>query len=148
MKCPADHPELADFMLSALGHVCEEYGMPYFISGGTCLGLYRNGTYIPDDCDLDAAIVHTQTRWNELPLLLYSWGLITDSHGEFENHHYWKDDMLLDITWVKPTGFYAAREFIHGYPVPSPVEEYLAWKYGDTWETPLKEGQYALQHEH
>jgi len=148
MKCPADHPELADSILNQFSTVCEIYGITHFITGGTCLGFRRNGAYIPDDCDLDVAIAFVQEHWDDLPLILYAHGLTSDSGGKFENRHYWKDDMLLDITWVEPTGFYAACDFINDYPVPSPVEEYLIWKYGDTWQTPLKEGQYVLQHEH
>jgi len=145
MKCPADYPELADSMLHQLAIVCEEHNITYFISGGTCLGFYRSGTYIPDDHDLDVAMIFSQ-HCSKLPLALYSHGLVPDSHGEHENRHYWKDNMLLDITWVEPTGFYAAHEILNGYPVPTPVEEYLLWKYGDTWKTPMKEG-YPFRHE-
>jgi hypothetical protein len=146
VKCPADYPELADYLLQAFVQVCQEHGLSHFITAGTCLGFCREGTYIPDDNDIDVAVAYTPEAYNGFPLFMHQRGIITDTHGAFENRHYWKDDMLLDITWVNPTGFYASCDYIKGYPVPSPVEEYLAWKYGDAWRTPMRTG-YPSQHE-
>jgi hypothetical protein len=146
MKCPADYPKLADSILNRFHVACGAHGITHFITGGTCLGFYRNRAYIPDDPDIDVAVIFSQKTWNDLPLILHQYGLITDSYDRFENRHYWQDDMLLDITWVEPTGFYAEQDCLLGWPVPSPVEEYLAWKYGDTWQTPMRTG-YPFQHE-
>ena len=150
MILPCNNPELADHILSCLAQICTEHDILYFISCGTCLGFYRDNDYIPDDNDLDASIIFSHEHFNILPALLYPYGIVADSHGKFEGRHFWKDDMLLDITWVKPEGFYKSHDEIgrNGiiYPAPHPIEEYLAWKYGSTWQVPMKEG-YTLQHE-
>jgi len=150
MILPAKNPELADSILQTVDQVCTELSVPYFISGGTLLGFYRDGGYIPWHHDIDISMV--SNNYYQLLEAFYHYGLISDSYGEFEGCHFWKGDMLLDIIWVEPQGFYESYDEIEhngiAYPAPYPIEEYLEWKYGPTWRTPMREGEYTLQHEH
>lgn len=149
MIFPANAKEHADAMLLSLANVCTRLSVPYFLKAGTCLGLYRDGTYIPDDSDLDVVIA--STRFQEIISALHQEGIVVEGWGHWENRHFWKGNMLLDITWVEPEGFYADHDILryndYDYHIPHPIEEYLEWKYGDTWRTPLPKGQFTLRHE-
>jgi len=150
MKCPANYPELADSILQAVAQISTELSISCFITGGTLLGFYRGDGYIPWHNDIDVAMIHS--HYFQLIDTFYRYGLVSDPFGKHEGRHFWKDDMLLDIHWAKPEGFYSFQdELEHNgviYYTPYPIEEYLEWKYGPTWRTPLREGEYTLQHEH
>lgn len=146
---PANATKQADEILLAIANTCTRLSIPYFLAQGTLLGLYRDGTYIAEDNDLDVAVVRQNPQG--IIVALHQEGLIVEGSGHWENRHFWKWGMLLDITWVKPERFYADHDILnynnYDFRIPHPVEEYLEWKYGDTWRTPLKEGQYTLRHE-
>jgi len=148
---PADAKDQADAILFTIAQICTQLNIPYFLIAGTCLGLYRDGTYIPDDNDIDIAIIYTPDNYDEITYDLRYWGFATDMGSDYEGTHWWKWDILLCITWMVQQGFYESHDIIsynkYDYRAPHPVEEYLAWKYGPTWETPLQRGEYEMQHE-
>jgi len=148
---PAAAKDQADAILLTVTNVCLQLDIPYFLIAGTCLGLYRDGAYIPDDHDIDIAIIYSPDNLDRVIHDLLMWGFQTDVGSDHENNHWWKWDILTDITWMIQQGFYETHDVIqynnHDYHTPYPVEEYLTWKYGLLWDVPVKRGEYAFQHE-
>lgn len=49
-------------MLIEFDKICTKHNIPYFISGGTCLGAVRHGGFIPWDDDIDVDVWHTDYK--------------------------------------------------------------------------------------
>ena len=148
MIFPAQYPLIADAILETVANTCLQLDIPYFLSYGTCLGLYRDGAYIPTDNDLDFSMVYSQEGFDGLAKHIQDFGFLPDIGNEWEGVHFWKYGILADFHWVYAESYYAQHEQItyrgYKYHVPSPVEGYLAWLYGEDWRTP-KEGFQQLR---
>lgn len=107
-----------------------ELGLTPVLWRGTCLGIYRDGTYTESDTDIDVAV---ETKGRErLCKKLIEQGF---THGIGKNHLI-KARMFLDIYTYDgktETIAYKGRE----YNVPSPVEKKLEKWYGKEWRTPV-----------
>jgi len=151
MIFPAQMPDLANAILETAAQICLGGDIPYFVMGGTLLGLYRGGTYISTDPDLDIAVAYSEDNYRAFVDGLLVVGFTPDIGNQWEGRHFWKYDILLDVVWVAQKGYYASHDILHyndyDYHTPYPIEDYLEWKYGPTWRTPLKVGEYVQQHE-
>lgn len=49
-------------MMVDFDRICRKHDIPYFISGGTCLGAVRHGGFIPWDDDVDIDVWHTDYK--------------------------------------------------------------------------------------
>jgi len=143
---PSNEPENADDILNTLYKVCAELDITYFLYGGTALGFYRDGGYIPLDNDIDVGILSTPEKFLELRATLEAEGFAID---EDSYNHYWKHNILLDIRggtdyWgpepviqrcvvLYTEQFDAVSYKGRAYNIPHPIEEHLACHYGPNW---------------
>lgn len=148
MIFPAHEPKQANAMLYTIAKQCLHFDIPYYLAYGTCLGLYRDGAHIPYHNDLDLAIVYSDKNFENLSQSLISCGFEATIGGEEEGGHFWKWGILADLHWVFQKSYYEQHDTLrydgYDYHVPHPVEGYLEWLYGPTWETPI-EGVAQLQ---
>ena len=133
-------------------------------SAGTALGIYRNGTFIPHDTDLDFEIKlnyqkdNTELLKNIEETFLYN--------GFSLNRKMWYDDKLMQLAFVKNKVifdiymmydgvddenlinfnehgiYYIPKELVKNLAfckslyVPYPTSDYLEFRYGNDWATP------------
>lgn len=133
----------------------------WFLSGGTLLGVCRDGDFIPWDWDVEVTVLTEEAREKESELLngLVDAGfLIASSDTSFENFKIvalgWgteyeilgrylreSDDTRARNTIKVPARFFKKSEIVtfrgHDFLAPSPVDQFLKALYGD-WKTPLK----------
>jgi len=143
---PSENIDLADEILRALYDVCKERGVFFFLASGTCLGLYRDGTWAEDN-DIDVVLVCGKEGYESV------WGELAGLPGWKSSCGLRKGKVQLDLQrtdpdlpyivpgW-KPNPFtfecfdifeYNGMELL----VPSPVEKYLAWEFSERWHIPM-----------
>lgn len=135
----------------------------YWISSGTLLGLYRDHQLIPHDTDLDVNVLdHLEITEKDLP----GFRLMRTQHykGKVMQTAFIKDDVIFDNYYFYSEGEYAVNyndqgiikkplKFLKttiykGYPVPTPIEEFLEWRFGD-WKTPkVTKDTWDVDHAH
>jgi hypothetical protein len=155
MIFPATNPALADAIMETIAKTAEAAGLRYYVICGTLLGWWRDNGYIPWDNDLDVGIFFEPDKYDDFMDRMLRLGFTTDIGSPWEAKHFWKYDMLTDVMFLHPApesaefydhpGHFKRGEY--SYIVPSPVPEYLLWKYGPTWHTPLRDGEYPKKHE-
>jgi len=133
----------------------------WFLSGGTLLGAYRDGDFIPWDWDVEVTVLTEEAQKKEAKLLnsLINAGfLIASFDSSFENFkivalgwgteyeilgRYFRvsDDSRVRLTTKVPSQLFKNSEIVtfrnHDFPAPSPVSQFLESLYGD-WKKPLK----------
>ena len=133
----------------------------WFLSGGTLLGAYRDGDFIPWDWDVEVTVLTEEAREKESELLnnLVDAGfLITSLDSSIKNFKIvalgWGTEYEIlgrylresDASRVRamtkvPAHLFKKSEMIsfrnHKFPAPSPVSQFLESLYGN-WKIPLK----------
>lgn len=154
-----------DAMLDIVGNILEEgtdaldkAGIPYWLSSGTVLGLYRDGNLIADDSDIDVGVLD-DVSIERIEKALLNAGFMANrfrnSGGMPCQRAFVKDGIAFDVSIYSPNGHYYIFQTPHGvirkpkhllenlqkisfngkeYCIPNP-KEYLKWRYGD-WQTP------------
>lgn len=136
-------------------------GVKYWLGGGTVLGLYRDGDFIPGDTDIDIEVEGYLGVDTYLLKMFFHMELIRtifDGGRPMQIAFIYKE-VIFDIyvlwregesminhndmgTMETPARFYEWPEILdtkYGkYPVPSPIEDYLVIRYGADWKTPAK----------
>ena len=134
--------------------------MPYWISAGTALGLYRDKDYIKGDTDIDVEVmgyvgigldIVTNMKGFELVRSVITDGrpmqlAFQKDRTIFDIYIYWDegDDVVNrnDMCTLRLPKKFLKTETIETkygkYPFPSPIEEYLVYRYGD-WLTPKQD---------
>jgi len=136
---------------------------PFWVSAGTCIGLFRDGDFVIGDTDVDVAMI----AWDGWERDIVSWlelegfkvygtysspteslptqvafikdGVIFDTYS-----HYLDGDDYISYgaagKVVMPRSIYDNLLMIdtkYGpLPFPNPPEEYLRIRYGEDWKTP------------
>jgi len=151
-------------MLTQTGQLLTQHGITYWLDYGTCLGAYRDKDFIKHDTDIDISIfiddyeslkkitsdtsllkihslknVRQGTHICSLKLDSFN-GASTDNNVRANE----KDDAYVDIYVV----FFKPRldtiQFKgQSYNIPANTSGYLRHIYGDTWQTPLKNGKHG-----
>lgn len=153
---PINLDPLKPHALEVLDTGLELMDCKHWISSGTLLGLYRDKRLIPHDTDLDVNVLDS-------PFVKLPFRLIRTQHyaGRVMQTAYEHRDTIFDIYYFY-TGFTDGHatnfndegviekplRFIENigvlkhqgkdYPVPTPIEEFLEWRFKD-WKTPTTE---------
>jgi|TARA_Y100000310_G_scaffold328100_1_gene395619 hypothetical protein len=149
------NPEYADEALFLFQDIADSLELDWFLFAGTCLGIFRDGKYLPGDNDLDLGVKASPDRLEGLWAALYRAGFslgpwCTNKDGSRNRHVYFKhgepwptkDGILVDVWYDFTEGElnltmnygqvrYKGRDFL----VPYPVQSYLQDAYGEWWDT-------------
>ncbi len=147
--------------LRELAGIMNKFNVDWHVSGGTALGIARNGDFIPWDWDVGVAVKREDFMniWADLITELQNKGFeITLVRTVTENRN---EKILMTkfgqeyeiLSWAllgdyrvrkihrRPSRFFDKVEYrnLRGfdYPLPSPLEDYLEEVYGD-WRTPIR----------
>lgn len=134
----------------------------YWLGGGTLLGLYRDGDFIPGDTDIDIEVEGFSHIDTVLKSTFEHMDLIRTVHheGRLMQMAFIYRDVIFDIYVLWPNGntminhndmgvmetpahFYEDElgelKTQYGvFPCPSPLDDYLAVRYGPDWQTPAR----------
>ena len=143
VRNPCDAKELANKGLDEFVEAIKSLRVKYFLSAGTCLGFVRDGGYIKGDYDLDFIIDCTEEQFQKLTEALIACGFQTPIDC-IDHHKFCKYNIVYDVFQKKVYQKKELRGYLKfleapqrityngkEYNVPSPVEEYLEFKYGN-----------------
>lgn len=142
---PSKIPEIADKILDEFFQITEQLKIKACLAFGLCLGFVRDGEYLEGDNDLDVIAVCDKEDRDKLVSLLerseFNQGR-TFRHKGYDNTHFHKNKILVDIHFREVEGSYSNFESVQykkkTYFVPYPVEKYLSLCYSN-WK--IKEDQ-------
>lgn len=144
-----------------------DMGVPYWLSGGTALGIHRDKRFIPEDTDIDVEIignVMVNPIFNNFSIDFELVREVRDNDNFIYQQAYYelRSDILFDIFYYKKVGDKLISwseltgeitypiSFINKiqnikfegaiYPMINP-EEYLPWIYGKDWNTPIEKNK-------
>lgn len=150
----SETPEAVNILIDATTRVKRDYWM----SAGTALGLYRDHDLMPNDTDIDIAMIAYKGIYEDLKAWFEDYDIIREVwyHDEIMQFATRKNDIIFDIyihrkegdNYVNfaesgkqsmPAAIYDdLRVFETKYgplPFPGDIEKYLTIRYGD-WQTP------------
>jgi len=140
--------------------------VPHWVSGGTALGLIRDGALIPTDSDVDLCFLadwDNPPPLDEFPAMLEAVGgrlFRTTTYdgkpsqvaglvkGRILDFYYCYSGLEPGFLWMlaqgacirKPAHLIANRALVDtplgAFWLPQPAEEYVEWRYGTMWRTP------------
>lgn len=141
-------------------------GFDYWVSAGTVLGFYRDKDFIKGDTDIDVEMLNDGISKQDIIKAMKGFELIREieHEGKPQQLAFIKNEVIFDIYFYKVVGDNIVNENEHGtmkvpykfvkdlkqiktkygsFPAPSPIEEYLEYRYGKDWKTPSnKKGIY------
>ena len=157
---PVGAAGLMDQLCGAL----EGLSVHYRVTDGTVLGLHRDKGFIPHDNDIDIDVLdcsdparlHRCMRSRGMHL-----GRRVYRHGQIQQLAYYSDNQIIfDMAfWYRdgdkvvnleepgyrreqPLAYFSKLGSLHWngrtYPVPSNLEEWLAFRFGNDWRTPKR----------
>jgi phosphorylcholine metabolism protein LicD len=148
-------------ILCEIDDLCKKYGIKYYLSEGTALGLYRSGDLIDWDDDIDIGMEESQYNIfvkKCLPELISKGYYLTYYYHPSINGYilgFNKDKQLIDIENVKvgekciskygnlcdellPHIQKVTEKEWKGRKFPVPEESYYVYLYGKDWKIPKK----------
>ncbi len=164
---PLDQDKALECLQDGLNFVADKLPL-FWVTSGTLLGIHRDNQFIPHDTDIDicAAIDINNDNHAQITAKLEDpkFELIAYAHSQdfpmqlaFEHENgtvfdiYFYYDGVFDDVLVnygpegqirKPKHFVDALGFIPfrgiDIPHPTPLDEFLVWRFGEDWQTPKK----------
>ena len=150
--------DYADGALLAFKTAAERAKVDWCLYAGTCLGLFRDGRFLPDDNDIDVAVRATaeqvETLWKSLDRLGFKLGKFCENVDGSRNRHVYfhpkimrpeEGGLLVDVfyhfseeeenllRWFDAI-WYRERFWF----TPHPTDEYLQAAYGEWWDKTLR----------
>jgi len=150
-------------ILKRCNSLLEFLEIPYWISAGTALGLYRDGDFIPHDTDIDVEVLGKDIKSYDklidafkeegfrlfrkmiclnnnkcMQLAFYNetWEVIYDIYIYYdEGGDNYINHNEFGVLKI-PKRMVDTKEIIGDYIFPSDIEEYLKFRYGKDWRTP------------
>jgi hypothetical protein len=131
----------------------------YWIAAGTLLGLYRDGDFIRGDTDIDIEVEGCGGVYSDTINTFSDMTLIRTVHKNnkpmqiafvhldciFDVYVFWHEgDFMVNHNdcgkMQVPARFYKDLAILRtkygDFPCPDPLDDYLAVRYGENWETP------------
>ncbi len=153
------NPDKARNILKECRCLLNEIKCTWWLSAGTALGLYRdklNDIFLLKDSDLDFGVLGDEDHHKIcLTFLGNGYSLYTAYKVDdyFSQLSFKKDGIVVDFYFFysidgmavnynyfgvmgKPLSMVTDTEIFEGFPLPSPIEEYLAVRYGPKWGIP------------
>ena len=150
------------FALKEIINILENHKINYFISGGTCLGIYRDKELIPWDDDIDIDILEDDYFKAETQLITYaesnSYSYRKGSNkfhpkinifinmvkvsvcriirGNFIKSYLYRPRARLPFNYIYPTKKINFNDI--SIRLPNDTIKYLIHLYGENWEIPNK----------
>jgi hypothetical protein len=158
-------PNGAEEVMKNCCNILKSLNVNYRISDGTILGIYRNGTFIAHDNDIDVEIVGDK-KVKEIEKKFKNMGMIlgrkviykgkvqqivyyTSNHIIFDVviWHFFENNKIYNYSEkgyerIQDAKYFQKNklEYIkfkgNKYPIPTPIEEWLEMRYGRDWRTP------------
>lgn len=130
---------IADKILDEFFQIIKQLKIRACLAYGLCLGLIRDGAYIEGDNDLDMVVVSNGEEKIRLIDTLKKNGFTQGRSFSppYNNTHFHKDRILIDIYFRESNGFYSNFDSVQykgkTYPTPSPIKKYLTACYSN-WQ--------------
>lgn len=152
--------------LSALEYICEilnENNVDYYISGGTCLGIYRDNELIPWDDDIDIDVIGRKSYKEiesviEKKLLIDNYpyvkginkfhpkismfidnvkvSVVELSPGFFDKDKLFRPKYKVPIKYLLPLKEFEFQDIL--LKIPRNTEKYLSHLYGESWRNKIR----------
>ena len=150
------------YALKEIINLLEIHNINYFISGGTCLGIYRDKELIPWDDDIDIDILGKDYIKAEQKLINYAEeksyfyrkgsnifhpkinvfinmvkvSICRVIRGNFIKDYLYRPRARLPFKYIYPTNKTKFSDV--NIRLPNDTENYLIHLYGENWKTPIK----------
>lgn len=157
-------PPNAEVVMKECCEALERLQVKYYITDGTALGLYRNGTFIPHDNDIDVDIIGVDDVQKIHECFTKTLGMNLGRRLVYKDKvqqliYYTNDYIIFDMVFWQadkddyfnyiPESPYPRKQnkkyFVNSdkinflgkeYPLHSPVVEWLEMRYGHDWMIP------------
>lgn len=168
-------PVKAIEVLHHAANIMESTGVVWWLSAGTALGAYRDDLsdeFLERDTDLDVGVLGDQYNVLTTAFVNAGYEVLRAYHNTARG---WfgirdlpvqlavvRDGIIFDIYFFHPDGDELVSYTEHGqmrkpltlienlgswmgFPMPHPIERYLAIRYGEDWRTPKEKGPWQDQ---
>ena len=141
---PSLQVDTADNILDEIFQITGQLKIKTCLVFGLCLGFIREGKYLEGDNDLDVGVICNGRNKIILIDSLKKNGFNQGRSYRYNNTHFYKNKVLVDIFFLEAKGFYSSFDSVQykgkAYPVPHPIKEFLSACYSN-WK--IKETQTA-----
>jgi len=141
---PCLQVDAVDNILDEVFQITERLKIKACLVFGLCLGFVREGRYLENDNDLDVGVICNGKNKKILISSLKKNGFNQGRSYRYNNIHFYKNKVLVDIFFLEARGFYSKFDSVQykgkRYPVPHPTKEFLSACYSN-WK--IKEMQTA-----
>lgn len=132
-------------MLVVFDDICKKHDIPYFISGGTCLGAIRHRGFIPWDDDIDIDVWHTDYQRLKviLPKELPSYYVMQTVETDKTFYRLFMKIVDMNSKVIYPENTHREKLLNQGlsvdiFPLNKTLSYYLKFQFDRVYATPFK----------